>query len=149
MTGVAPPKPPVSAGSQWQSVFPLLELVEGVRPRFIVDSVLDCGCHRWYSIAMKICGDSDAKVSAWADGKVEHSDKLLAVIRKRQSEIGLKTVAEEIVRACRNITSPIYEGVMEEARRRNAEVQGISWDCSLTDMHLFSSVYCMKTESRK
>lgn len=108
--------------------FPLIELVEGVSPRFIVDTVVDLGCHVWYSIGMVLCRQNDAIVSAWAADKVSFSDKLLAIIRKKQERVGLKTVAEELLFACRTIPDPIYGGVMEEAMKRNAAAQGILFE---------------------
>lgn len=104
-------------------VFCFIDLVEGLPAHFIVEAVLERGSSRWFGLGMKIYSRNNSRIVELTADKHSHADKLLAIIKQREMAVGLKSVAEDIVRACREIPDPIYHDVIAEARRRWRPVQ--------------------------
>lgn len=104
-------------------VFCLIDLVEDLPAQFIVDAVLECGASRWCDLGPEIYSRNSSRIEELTADKPTPTDKLRAIIKERKLSVGLKCVAEDIVKACREIPNPIYHDVIADARRRQRLVQ--------------------------
>ena len=98
--------------------------MEGVAPKCIIQAVSECGSSRWYAIGIKIYNDD--KVTVLTADKPTCTDKLQVIIERRKREVGERKLAEDLLKACREINDPIHSNVMEEAKRHYIAVQGSS-----------------------
>ena len=106
--------------------------MEGVPPKCIIQAVSECGSSRWYAIGLKIYNDD--KVTELTADKPTYSDKLQVIIQRRKREVGERKLAEDLLKACREINDPIYYNVMEEARKHSIAAQGSGCQACFNDL---------------
>lgn len=79
----------------------------------VIKAVIKHGNDRWYDIGLKL-GLSNAQVNTTANDKPSGDGKLLALIERKKEEVGVQCLAQDLLRACKDISSPIIGAVEDE-----------------------------------
>ena len=78
----------------------------------VLDAVLKCAPHEWYSIALKL-DFSDGQIVEETSGIATGSGKLEKMVRVKAAALGRQVTARLLLEACEKMPNPVIGAVRE------------------------------------